>query len=139
MDCVEGKVNLSKDNSRLDPITGLYDGVAYCSQLPWLQGDTIKANIVRFPFFSISRRSFLVHSFLRPFTVAESMDRSVSALYSTRSVTRKSWTSAPSVSISPCSPPETSRRLERRVSRSRAVRKLVSLSLELCILVPRSV
>lgn len=34
----------------MDSLTGLYDGVAYCSQLPWLQGDTIKANIVRLRF-----------------------------------------------------------------------------------------
>lgn len=46
MDCISGTVNLSKEVTRVDPDTGLYAGVSYCSQLPWLQGTSIKNNIL---------------------------------------------------------------------------------------------
>ena len=42
---LEGEIRLKKGTpgvSRIDPITGLYDGVAYSAQLPWLQHASIK-------------------------------------------------------------------------------------------------
>lgn len=45
MICTKGEVHLPKGAHVVDETTGLYDGVAYASQLPWLQHDTIKGNI----------------------------------------------------------------------------------------------
>jgi len=44
MTCVSGVVHLRKGSagSDLDSSTGLYDGVAYAAQLPWLQHDSIR-------------------------------------------------------------------------------------------------
>ncbi|KAK4706065.1 hypothetical protein P7C70_g135, partial [Phenoliferia sp. Uapishka_3] len=47
MDCVEGEVYLPKAPPHaIDSVTGLYDGVAYAGQLPWLQHASIKQNIL---------------------------------------------------------------------------------------------
>ncbi|GAA5897295.1 hypothetical protein JCM8208_003781 [Rhodotorula glutinis] len=48
MTCVSGVVHLRKGSagSDLDSSTGLYDGVAYAAQLPWLQHDSIRNNIL---------------------------------------------------------------------------------------------
>ncbi len=46
MICTKGEVHLPKAAHVVDETTGLYDGVAYASQLPWLQHDTIKGNIL---------------------------------------------------------------------------------------------
>lgn len=48
MDRVSGTVILHKGTvgNDLDPETGLYEGVAYASQLPWLQHASIKNNIL---------------------------------------------------------------------------------------------
>ncbi|BGP48208.1 hypothetical protein JCM10450v2_004080 [Rhodotorula kratochvilovae] len=48
MTCVSGAVHLRKGTvgSALDAETGLYDGVAYAAQLPWLQHDSIRNNIL---------------------------------------------------------------------------------------------
>ncbi|GAA5957716.1 hypothetical protein JCM3765_003743 [Sporobolomyces pararoseus] len=46
---LEGEIRLKKGTpgvSRIDPQTGLYEGVAYAAQLPWLQHDSIKNNIL---------------------------------------------------------------------------------------------
>lgn len=45
MDCLKGKVLLPK-STRVDPKTGLRNSVAYCSQIPWLQHQTIQQNIL---------------------------------------------------------------------------------------------
>ncbi|GAA6053022.1 hypothetical protein JCM3770_002387 [Rhodotorula araucariae] len=48
MTCVSGAVHLRKGTagSDLDASTGLYEGVAYAAQLPWLQHDSIRNNIL---------------------------------------------------------------------------------------------
>jgi ABC-type transport system involved in cytochrome bd biosynthesis fused ATPase/permease subunit len=46
MICINGEVFLSKGSHIVDETSNLYEGVAYASQLPWLQHDTIKGNIL---------------------------------------------------------------------------------------------
>ncbi|KAL8277960.1 hypothetical protein RQP46_009592 [Phenoliferia psychrophenolica] len=47
MDCVDGQVSLPKEPAHaIDEATGLYNGVAYAGQLPWLQHASIKQNIL---------------------------------------------------------------------------------------------
>lgn len=46
MDCVRGESFLPKERTQVDPISGLRNSVAYCSQIPWLQHKTIKENIL---------------------------------------------------------------------------------------------
>ncbi|GAA6013875.1 hypothetical protein JCM10207_008220 [Rhodosporidiobolus poonsookiae] len=48
MTCLSGTIHLRKGTvgRSLDPSTGLYDGVAYAAQLPWLQHASIKNNIL---------------------------------------------------------------------------------------------
>ncbi|GAA5873644.1 hypothetical protein JCM1840_002987 [Sporobolomyces johnsonii] len=48
MSCLSGEIHLRKGTAGqdLDASTGLYDGVAYAAQLPWLQHDSIKNNIL---------------------------------------------------------------------------------------------
>ncbi len=46
MICTQGEIHLPKAAHVVDETTGLYDGVAYASQLPWLQHDTIQGNIL---------------------------------------------------------------------------------------------
>ncbi|GAA5956181.1 hypothetical protein JCM21900_006830 [Sporobolomyces salmonicolor] len=48
MTCLSGEIHLRKGTAGqdLDPSTGMYDGVAYAAQLPWLQHDSIKNNIL---------------------------------------------------------------------------------------------
>ncbi|GAA5820282.1 hypothetical protein JCM11251_005555 [Rhodosporidiobolus azoricus] len=48
MTCQSGTISLPKATvgAPLDPSTGLYNGVAYASQLPWLQHASIKNNIL---------------------------------------------------------------------------------------------
>lgn len=46
MDCLQGKVLLPKESTQIEPKTGLRNSVAYCSQIPWLQHQTIKQNIL---------------------------------------------------------------------------------------------
>lgn len=47
MDCVQGKVRLPKFRSQIvDAETGLRNSVAYCSQSPWLQHQSLKNNIL---------------------------------------------------------------------------------------------
>ncbi|CEQ40039.1 SPOSA6832_01630 [Sporobolomyces salmonicolor] len=51
MTCLSGEIHLRKGTAGqdLDPLTGMYDGVAYAAQLPWLQHDSIK-NVSAFLF-----------------------------------------------------------------------------------------
>jgi ABC-type multidrug transport system fused ATPase/permease subunit len=48
IDRISGHVKIAKTIAglRADNETGLYDGLAYASQLPWLQHDSIKNNIL---------------------------------------------------------------------------------------------
>lgn len=48
MTCTTGSIHLPKGTVGLDldPSTGLYAGTAYASQLPWLQHDSIKNNVL---------------------------------------------------------------------------------------------
>ncbi|GAA6008715.1 uncharacterized protein JCM10292_005037 [Rhodotorula paludigena] len=48
MTCTTGSIHLPKGTAGLDldPSTGLYAGTAYASQLPWLQHDSIKNNVL---------------------------------------------------------------------------------------------
>lgn len=47
MDRIEGSVNLPKGLiTSVDATTGLYEGVAYTAQLPWLEHASIKNNIL---------------------------------------------------------------------------------------------
>ncbi|GAA6059991.1 hypothetical protein JCM10212_001149 [Sporobolomyces blumeae] len=48
MTCLSGEIHLRKGSAEtdLDSATGLYDGVAFAAQLPWLQHATIRDNIL---------------------------------------------------------------------------------------------
>lgn len=54
MDCIAGQVQLPKGTAgqNLDATTGLYEGVAYGSQMPWLQHASIKNVGHRVPSFA---------------------------------------------------------------------------------------
>jgi hypothetical protein len=72
MDCVAGKVFLPKGTAGtdLDASTGLYEGVAYASQLPWLQHASIKNVGLVVDLRLSSRRSFAVLLIRRTFCLA---------------------------------------------------------------------
>jgi hypothetical protein len=67
MTCLSGEIHLRKGTPgiKVDPSTGLYEGVAYAAQLPWLQHASIKnvSSLSHSLFYPHRNRLELIESF----------------------------------------------------------------------------